>query len=39
MELKTNDAKLAKINLAIHGIEGKVIEANSFYSQSLVCDL
>ena len=32
MELKTNNAKLAKINLAIHGIEGKVIEANSFYS-------
>ena len=42
MELKTNNAKLAKINLAIHGIEGKVIEANSFYSDphSLVgkCD-
>ncbi|NDC41730.1 MAG: SAM-dependent DNA methyltransferase [Chitinophagia bacterium] len=32
MELKTNNAKLAKINLAIHGIEGKVIETNSFYS-------
>jgi type I restriction enzyme M protein len=32
MELKTNNAKLAKINLAIHGIEGKVMEANSFYS-------
>lgn len=32
MELKTNNAKLAKINLAIHGIEGKIIEANSFYS-------
>lgn len=31
-ELKTNNAKLAKINLAIHGIEGKIIEANSFYS-------
>ncbi len=32
MELKTNNAKLAKINLAIHGIEGKIIENNSFYS-------
>jgi len=32
MELKTNNARLAKINLAIHGIEGKVMEANSFYS-------
>lgn len=31
-ELKTNNARLAKINLAIHGIEGKIIEANSFYS-------
>jgi len=31
-EQKTNNTKLAKINLAIHGIEGKVIEANSFYS-------
>lgn len=30
-ELKTNNAKLAKMNLAIHGIEGKIIEANSFY--------
>lgn len=42
MELKTNNAKLAKINLAIHGIEGKVIETNSFYTDphSLVgkCD-
>lgn len=31
-ELKSNNAKLAKMNLAIHGIEGKVIESNSFYS-------
>lgn len=31
-EQKTNNTKLAKINLAIHGIEGKIIEANSFYS-------
>ncbi len=31
-ELKRNNAKLAKINLAIHGIEGKIIESNSFYS-------
>ncbi len=29
---KTNNTRLAKINLAIHGIEGKIIEANSFYS-------
>lgn len=31
-ELKSNNAKLAKMNLAMHGIEGKVIESNSFYS-------
>lgn len=31
-ELKSNNAKLAKMNLAIHGIEGKVIESNSFYT-------
>ncbi len=31
-ELKSNNAKLAKMNLAIHGIEGKIIEDNSFYS-------
>ena len=31
-ELKTNNTKLAKMNLAIHGLEGKVIEDNSFYS-------
>ena len=31
-ELKTNNNKLAKMNLAIHGIEGKIIEDNSFYS-------
>ncbi len=31
-ELKTNNTKLAKMNLAIHGIEGKIIEANTFYS-------
>jgi type I restriction enzyme M protein len=31
-EQKTNNTKLAKINLAIHGIEGKIIEANSFYT-------
>jgi len=41
-ELKSNNAKLAKMNLAIHGIEGKIIESNSFYSDphSLVdkCD-
>lgn len=30
-ELKSNNTKLAKMNLAIHGIEGKIIEANSFY--------
>ncbi len=31
-EQKNNTAKVAKMNLAIHGIEGKIIEANSFYS-------
>jgi type I restriction enzyme M protein len=31
-ELKSNNAKLAKMNLAIHGIQGKIIESNSFYS-------
>ncbi len=31
-ELKSNNARLAKMNLAIHGIEGKIIESNSFYS-------
>ena len=31
-ELKINNTKLAKMNLAIHGIEGKIIEDNSFYS-------
>ena len=31
-ELKSNNAKLAKMNLAIHGLEGKIIEANSFYT-------
>jgi len=31
-ELKSNNAKLAKMNLAIHGIEGTVIESNSFYT-------
>lgn len=31
-EQKSNNTKLAKINLAIHGIEGKIEEANSFYA-------
>ena len=31
-EQKTNNVKLSKMNLAIHGIEGKIIESNSFYS-------
>jgi len=31
-ELKSNNTKLAKMNLAIHGIEGKVVESNSFYT-------
>lgn len=31
-ELKSNNAKLAKMNLAIHGIDGKIIEDNSFYT-------
>ncbi len=30
-ELKSNNTRLAKMNLAIHGIEGKIIESNSFY--------
>jgi len=31
-ELKSNNVRLAKMNLAIHGIEGKISEDNSFYS-------
>lgn len=31
-ELKSNNTKLAKMNLAIHGIEGTIIESNSFYT-------
>ena len=31
-ELKSNNARLAKMNLAIHGIEGKIQESNSFYT-------
>ena len=31
-ELKSNNVRLAKMNLAIHGIEGKISENNSFYS-------
>jgi len=31
-ELKSNNAKLAKMNLAIHGIDGKIVESNSFYT-------
>ena len=31
-EQKTNNTKLAKMNLAIHGLEGKIVESNSFYS-------
>lgn len=31
-ELKANNVRLAKMNLAIHGIEGAIIEDNSFYS-------
>lgn len=31
-ELKSNNAKLAKMNLAIHGIEGDIKESNSFYT-------
>ena len=29
-ELKSNNVKLAKMNLAIHGLDGKILEANSF---------
>jgi type I restriction enzyme M protein len=31
-ELKSNNARLAKMNLAIHGIEGTIIESNTFYN-------
>jgi type I restriction enzyme M protein len=31
-ELKSNNTRLAKMNLAIHGIEGRIIESNSFYT-------
>jgi len=31
-ELKSNNVRIAKMNLAIHGLEGKIIEGNSFYS-------
>jgi type I restriction enzyme M protein len=31
-ELKANNVRLAKMNLAIHGIEGKIIEDNTFYT-------
>ena len=31
-ELKANNVRLAKMNLAIHGIEGTIIEDNSFYN-------
>ena len=31
-EYKSNTTKLAKMNLAIHGIEGKIANSNSFYS-------
>lgn len=31
-EYKSNTVRLAKMNLAIHGIEGKIINENSFYS-------
>lgn len=33
-ELKSNNTRLAKMNLAIHGIEGKIIESNSFYTDA-----
>lgn len=31
-EYKSNTTRIAKMNLAIHGIEGKIINENSFYS-------
>lgn len=31
-EQKENTTKLAKMNLALHGVEGKIAESNSFYS-------
>ena len=33
-ELKTNNTKLLKMNLAVHGIEGKITEGNSFYEDT-----
>jgi type I restriction enzyme M protein len=31
-ELKSNNVRLAKMNLAIHGLEGNIAENNSFYA-------
>jgi type I restriction enzyme M protein len=31
-EFKTGNTKMAKMNLAVHGIQGKISESNSFYS-------
>jgi type I restriction enzyme M protein len=33
-ELKSNNTRLAKMNLAIHGIEGKIMEVNTFYTDA-----
>ena len=30
-ELKSNSVRVAKMNLAIHGLEGDIVEGNSFY--------
>jgi type I restriction enzyme M protein len=34
-EYKTSNLRLAKMNLAVRGLEGDVVEANSFYTDSL----
>ena len=33
-EYKTSNLRLAKMNLAVHGLEGDVVEANTFYADS-----
>ncbi len=33
-ELKDNNARLAKMNLAVHGIEGHILQSNTFYEDA-----
>ena len=33
-EFKTSNLRLAKMNLAVHGLEGNVVEANTFYTDA-----